>query len=180
MKRLILAASLMAAFSVQASVVDCEANFKTFKETATNMLPPNMRNKLSNLSIKVGKIESTQENMFRSFKIGGIEIIRPMLKEPTGELDGKAIFLHNQIYVTCNEDEETNRAVIAHEIGHFIADIYGQTSGENEANVYAAEIFFQSGVDSTTYLKKLDDLCQTGKSYFCDRAAAWRIGLKGG
>lgn len=166
------------------SYAGCQEDFETFKATATNMLPPQLRSDFSKTTMKIGEVSNEDTFVTQTYKIGIISTVRSVRVKSSlaweGKLDGKAIEENKQIYVECNEDAETNRAVIAHEIGHLVAYALDLPSTEDQANIFGAEIFFQSSIDSANYLRIVDDNCTKGKEYFCQRATAWRIGLMGG
>lgn len=166
------------------SYAGCQEDFETFKTTATNMLPQQLRSDFSKTTMKIGEVSNEDTFVTQTYKIGPISTVRAVRIKSSlaweGKLNGKAVRESNRIEIECNEDSETNKAVIAHEIGHFVADALGLPSTEDQANIFGAEIFFQSGIDSANYLKIIDGKCAQSNQYFCQLATAWRIGLKGG
>lgn len=178
-----LSISIAAASQAQAQNPEylCRSDFAKFKETATNMLPLNLRPSMAAIRLEIGAISDTPDfsmtniNVKDSFPLRAYTQVYEHFSR-----DGEAKVATNTIKVSCNEDSETNSAVIAHEFGHFLAEKLGIENSEDQANVFGAEVFFQSGKESSEYLSIIDKICNKGSEYFCRRAIFWRKGLIGG
>lgn len=91
----------------------------------------------------------------------------------------------------CSEDPGYMKGVVAHELGHFVSfAIYEDfkrsvhynhrtvTNWKYEwvANEIGAQLFLFAGMDKSGLLAVADTECSKNKTYFCDKATAWRTG----
>jgi hypothetical protein len=193
MKILLIVALLLAATTANAveisdplagktardAIADCAADFAQFKITATNMLPPAQRDRMKSLELISGEPFFAPQYQ-TPLAIGPLHVLSPPVIS-TDRLEGLANSFDMTIKVRCDQDPDMNAMIMAHEVGHIVGYILGlQPDDEYHANVFGAEILFQSGRDSSRALKQVDAACARGNEITCKMADAWRRGLIGG
>jgi hypothetical protein len=184
-----------------------ESAFTKLKASAVSQLVPAQRPELEKVVIKYVSVESINRRLVRAVafdsRTGKVVVAdRQTVGGDDGDYsDARADIRSRAILITeeacANQPTDiTMLGLIAHEFGHFETYFiypevghdfdtddegkwkYTYAAQEEYANMMGSHVMRDAHIDNNEYLAVLDKKCDAGRKYSCDRAKAWRLGMR--